>query len=100
ALSAGWLLPADREAGGAFRDTPDRFLATSYDRAFFDYPGDGPIGTVLMQGEVRALRLAACLRTGEISVVTPPATPEQCLIRRVGADTVLANDLRIMIRWQ
>jgi asparagine synthase (glutamine-hydrolysing) len=98
-LSAGWLLKEDRNHRGLFRDTPDRFLATSYDRAFLEDPIDGSINEALLRGEVRALRIVVCLRTGEVSVVIPPATPEQCLIRREGAETLLGNDFRVMVRW-
>lgn len=98
-LSAGWLLKEDRNHRGLFRDAPDRFLATSYDRAFLEDPIDGSINEVLLRGEVRALRIVVCLRTGQVSVVIPTATPEQCLIRREGAETLLTNDLRVMVRW-
>ena len=45
------------------------------------------------------IALGVDLRGGEIRVAVPPTTPDQFYHRHLGGALVLANDLRVLMRW-
>ena len=101
-FSFGWLERKASDRNAHLQETKEYLLMTTSDSttheedmAITGQPWQGLIESV----DRNVITVGLSLRSGELRVAVPPATPEQFYFAKDSRGWVLGNDMRLLVRW-